>query len=153
MADITVTVTGDKELVRKLTAFTGGGGLNLKRSLGASGLYLTRFFSGEVFASRGGVIGKPWPALNARYAASKARTYPGRPPLVKSGEMMRSFGFKDGAQRLELFNTSDHFDVHQNGSGRVPQRMMMRVDEQRAERVVKYIVGDLTEQMQQRGLL
>lgn len=153
MADIQVTVTGDKELIRKLRAFTGSGGLNMKRSLGASGLYLTKFFSGEVFVSRGGVIGKPWPRLNERYAVWKARRFPGRPPLVRSGEMMRSFKFKESARKLELYNTADYFDIHQEGLGNVPQRMMMRVDEQRAARVAKYIIGDLTEQMQKAGLV
>lgn len=153
MDDIQVTITGDKELVKKLNGFIGSDGLNLKRSMGASGLYLTRFFSGEVFASRGRVIGKPWPALNSSYAAWKARRFPGRPPLVKSGEMMRGFKFKESQQKLELFNTADHFDIHQEGLGNVPQRMMMRIDDQRAARVVKYLVGDLTDQMQSKGLL
>lgn len=152
MSDIQVTITGDKELVKKLNAFVGSDGLNLKRSMGASGLYLTRFFSGEVFTSRGRVIGKPWPRLNDRYAAYKARAFPGRPPLVRSGEMMGSFFFKESARKLELGNRADHFEYHQEGRG-VPQRVMMRIDEQRAARVVKYLVGDLTQQMQQKGLL
>lgn len=152
MSDIQITVTGDKELVRKLKSFTDGG-MNLKRGLGASGLYLTTFFSGEVFASRGRAIGKPWPRLNDSYAAWKARRFPGRPPLVQSGEMMRGFKSKAGADRLELWNTADHFLAHQDGTSRIPQRMMMRVDEQRAGRVAKYILGDLTDQMQAKGLL
>lgn len=64
MADmITIEITGAEELTNKLVAFTGGhlGQMSLHRSMGAIGLYLTRFFSGEVFASRGGVISHPWP--------------------------------------------------------------------------------------------
>lgn len=152
MADIQVTITGDKEFVAKLTGFVGSDGLNLKKSMGASGLYLTRFFSGEVFTSRGRVIDEPWPALNPRYAAWKARTFPGSPPLIRSGEMNDSFGFEEHKRSLDLFNTADHFDYHQEGRG-VPQRMMMKIDQQRAARVVKYLVGDLTQQMQHKGLL
>lgn len=152
MTDIQVTVTGDKEFIRKLDSFIGSGGLDLKRSLGASGLYLTRFFAGDVFVSRGRAMGEPWPRLNERYAAWKARQWPGRPPLVRTGEMMRSFGFKESTRDLQLFNTADYFDYHQEGRG-VPQRMMMKIDQQRAARVVKYIVGDLTEQMQKAGLV
>lgn len=151
MSDIQVTVTGDKEFVRKLRAFTSGP-MDLKRSLSASGLYLTNFFSGEVFASRGRVIGKPWSRLNESYATWKARMFPGRPPLIRSGEMQRSFFYKASAQRLELGNRADHFQFHQEGMG-VPQRMLMRVDEQRAARVAKYIIGDLAEQMQKAGLV
>lgn len=153
MSDINVTVTGDKELVRKLNAFIGSDGLDLKRSMGASGLYLTRFFSGEVFASRGRVIGAPWAPLNASYARWKAQMFPGRPPLVKSGEMMRGFKHEADKRSVGLFNTADHFDFHQEGTRHIPARVMMRVDQQRAARVVKYLVGDLTEQMQHRGLL
>lgn len=153
MSDIQVTITGDKELVRKLNAFIGSGEVNLRRSLGASGLYLTRFFSGEVFTSRGRVIGKPWPRLNASYARWKARMYPGRPPLIRSGEMQGGFFYKESARKLELGNRSDHFEIHQEGKGNVPQRVMMRVDQQRATRVVKYITSDLTTQMTQKGLL
>lgn len=153
MTDIQVTITGDKELVNKLNSFIGSDGLSLKRSLGASGLYLTRFFSGEVFASRGRVIGAPWAPLNSSYASWKARMFPGRPPLVQSGEMMRSFTWEASKRTLELGNSSDHFDFHQEGTRRIPARVMMRIDEQRAARVVKYLVGDLTEQMQQKGLL
>ncbi|TFD14183.1 hypothetical protein E3T26_08650 [Cryobacterium sp. TMT1-21] len=152
-SDITVTIQGDKELVAKLRGFIGSDGVNLKRGLGASGLYLTKFFSGEVFASRGGVIGKPWPRLNDSYAAWKARRWPGRPPLIQSGEMLRSFQFKDSARKLELWNSSDHFEFHQDGTRHIPQRMMMRIDQQRAARVVKYMIGDITEQMDKADLL
>lgn len=152
MDDIQVTITGDRELVRNLNTFIGTGSLNMQRSLGASGLYLTRFFSGEVFTSRGRVIGKPWPRLNDRYAAYKARMFPGRPPLIKSGEMNRGFFSKAFPLRLELGNRADHFKYHQDGMG-VPQRVMMRVDQQRANRVGKYIATDLGEQMQRAGLL
>lgn len=153
MADIQVSISGDKEFAQKLITFAGTDGINLKRSMGASGLYLTRFFSGEVFASRGGVIGARWPRLNDSYARWKARQFPGRPPLVRSGEMLRSFGFEEHKRSLDLFNTSDHFEYHQEGTRRIPQRMMMRIDQQRAARVVKYLVDDLTEQMQKGGLL
>lgn len=152
MSNIQVTVTGDKEFVRKLRSFTSGP-MDLKRSLGASGLYLTNFFSGEVFASRGRVIGQPWSRLNESYATWKARMFPGRPPLIRSGEMQRSFFSKASAQRLELGNRADHFQFHNEGTGNVPQRVMMRIDEQRAARVAKYIIGDLGEQMTKAGLV
>ena len=149
--DIQITVEGDRELARKMRSFVSGD-LDLKRSLGASGLYLSRFFAGEVFASRGRVIGKPWPRLNDRYAAWKARKYPGRPPLVRSGEMLRSFEFRAHPKRLDLWNSADHFQYHQEGEG-VPQRMMMRIDEQRAARVVKYLSSDIVAQMKKAGLV
>lgn len=153
MADMQITITGDKELVKKLNAFVGSDGLNLKRSMGASGLYLTRFFSGEVYTSRGWVFGKPWRRLNENYAIWKARAFPGRPPLIRTGELQRSYGFKEYKRSLELFNTADHFDFHNEGTSRMPQRVLMRLDKQRASRVAKYMMSDLTTQMKSRGLL
>lgn len=150
--DIDITVTGDKELVQKLHQFTSGQ-LDLSRSMAATGLYLTRFFSGEVFTSRGGVIGKPWPRLTDSYARWKAEMWPGRPPLIRSGEMMRSFKYKEGPRKLELWNSADHFDFHQEGTRYIPQRMMMRIDQQRAARVVEYMVEDVTDQLSRAGLL
>ena len=153
MSDIKVTITGDKELVRKINSFVGSGEFSFQRSLGAAGLYLTDFFAGDVFVSRGRVIGKPWARLNESYAQWKAQHFPGRPPLVKSGEMMRGFESKAGPRKLELWNTADHFDWQNDGTSRIPARQMMRIDDQRAARVVKYIMGDLTERMQSRGLI
>lgn len=151
--NIQVAITGDRELVTRIGTFVGSDGLNLKRSMGASGLYLTRFFAGEVYTSRGRIIGKPWPRLNEGYAQWKARAFPGRPPLIRSGEMNRSYKFKAAPRRLELWNSADHFDYHQDGTSRIPARVTMRVDEQRAARVAKYFIGDITEQMSKAGLL
>lgn len=152
MSDIQITVTGDKELIAKLNRLSAGG-LDLEDSMDSSGRFLTRFFSGEVFASRGRVINEPWPALNSSYAAWKARQFPGRPPLVKTGEMMRSFKHTSSARRLELFNTSDYFAFHQDGTRHLPQRVMMKVDNRRVQRVAEFIAEDLAQQMQRAGLV
>lgn len=152
MSDIQISITGDKELVERLKRL-GGGQLNLNDSLDDSGRYLTRFFGGEVFASRGRVIDESWASLNPSYAAWKARTFPGRPPLVRTGEMMRSFGYTASPLRLELFNTADHFLFHQEGTGRAPKRVMMKVDQRRAVRVGEFIETDLNKQILRAGLL
>ena len=151
MTMIQVSITGDKELAQKLNNFTRGQ-LDLSRSMGAMSLYLTRFFSGEVFASRGQVIGKPWPALNPNYAVYKARKWPGRPPLIRSGLMNRSFKFKSTKLTTSLWNEAKYFDYHNEGRG-VPQRVMMLVDGQREKRIVKYVVSDITTQMSKVGLI
>lgn len=106
------------------------------------GTYLTGFFSGQVFASRGGVIGEPWRPLNPNYAVYKARQYPGRPPLVRTGLMQRSFKAQTGPLSVRLYNTAKYFDAHQGGHG-VPQRVMMKVDNQRAEQIGSIVVENL----------
>lgn len=151
MSSINVRIQGDKELVGKIRNFVGGQ-LDLTRSMGATGLYLSRFFAGEVFASRGGVIGKTWPRLNDNYATWKARRWPGRVPLIRTGLMNRSFKHKSTQLTTSLWNEAKYFDFHQDGRG-VPQRVMMRVDQEREARIVKYIVSDLTTQMDHQGLI
>lgn len=151
MSTISVSVTGDKELSAKMVKFAGTN-LTLHRSMGAIGLNLTKFFSGEVFASRGQVYGRLWPALNDKYAAWKARAFPGRPPLIRSGLMNQSFRSKSTALTTSLWNEAEYFDAHNKGHG-VPQRVMMRIDQQRELRIVKYIVSDLTTQMEKAGLV
>lgn len=151
MSTIVIQVSGGAELAGKLRNFSQATA-DLKRPLGASGLYLSKFFAGEVFASRGGVIGRRWPALNPNYAVWKAERWPGRPPLVQTGLMMRSFKSKAEKLSVKLWNEAEYFRYHQEGWG-VPQRVMMRVDDQRAARVVKYIVSDIADKMRQEGLV
>lgn len=141
MAEIHVSIQGDKELQAKINKF-GIEILDLSEGMDDIGRYLRRFFSGEVFASRGRVINKPWPDLNPSYAAWKARAWPGRPPLMRTGQM--NVGFKYSARRLSvrLFNDVPYFDAHQEGIG-VPQRVMMAVDERRERGVVRLLQDDL----------
>jgi len=154
MTTLSITIQGDAELAGKLNAFTGGslGHMNLTRSMRASGQYLSRFFAGEVFASRGRVIGRPWQPLNERYSVWKAEQWPGRPPLIRTGLMNSSFKHKSGQLSTQLYNEATYFKYHNEGWG-VPERVMMRVDQQRAARVVKFILSDITTQMRSEGLL
>lgn len=151
MADFVVTIKGDKEFREKLLAFVGQG-LDLKKSMNETGDYLTRFWSGEVFVSRGGVINERWADLNPSYAAWKARMWPGRPPLVRTGLMQQGFRHKSTKLSTELWNEAEYFKYHQEGWG-VPERVMMKVDDQRGARIAKYVIGDITDQMKARGLI
>jgi phage gpG-like protein len=133
-APITITIEGANRIsidLGKLAAQLS----DLSPAMKESGDYLTGFYSGEVFASRGGVIGKPWPSLTPSYAVWKAEQFPGRPPLIRTGEMNRSFKYEFGAVHARIFNTAKYFDAHQQGTRRVPARVMMALDLQRARRV------------------
>ncbi len=133
--NVTITITGLDEAQRTLTGAKSAVE-NLQPAMTDIGKYLARFFSSEVFASRGGVIGEPWPALNARYASYKAKRYPGRPPLVRTGLMQRSFISNSGASFARVTNSADYFDYHQLGGSKLPARVMMKVDETRAREIV-----------------
>lgn len=147
MTEISVTITGDKEVLAHLRK-VGNGVINLRQPMSEIGRDLTGFFSGQVFASRGGIIGESWAKLSPAYARYKAKTYPGRPPLVRTGEMQRSFKSRATATSVEVYNTAKHFDYHQLGTRKMPARVMMKVDEPRlkaihdtVDRYVQSLVG------------
>lgn len=146
MTQVTITVTGDKEAMARLRKI-GSGVVNLQTSMDKIGSYLTGFFSGEVFASRGGVIGESWPRLSAKYAAYKARTFPGRPPLIRRGVMQRSFKAKTGRASARIYNSAGHFGFHQEGTRRLPARVMMKVDQAREKRIIDIIQGEIAKDL------
>ncbi|WIE74486.1 phage virion morphogenesis protein [Curtobacterium sp. MCSS17_007] len=152
MADFSVTikVSGSREFMSRFQKF-GATILNLGQAMNASGKYLSQFFSGEVFASRGQIVGKPWQPLSASYAALKARRFPGRPPLIRSGAMNRGYKFDAKESSVFLFNDRFYFRFHQNGEG-VPQRVTMDVDAPRAQRVGEFIADNIGKNMESAGV-
>jgi hypothetical protein len=97
------------------------------------------------------VIGKPWPALNDNYAAFKARTFPGRPPLFRTGLLNRSFKHKSTKLTASLWNEAEYFQYHQEGRG-VPERVMMLVDDKRERAVVQLVSDDVEGKMSAAGV-
>jgi hypothetical protein len=148
MTDIVVTISGDKKIARKLRQM-GVTFIDLKPTFTKVGDYLTDFYSGEVYASRGGVIGSRWAPLSSSYAADKARTFPGRPPLIRTGLMNRSYNSEPSKQSLTLYNDTPYFDFHQEGTRRMPQRKTMDVDQPRQVKIIQMISADLTKIMEQ----
>lgn len=138
MADVVISISGLGETRERLLKL-GRSVSDLRPVMGDIGQYLAKFFSSEVFASRGGVIGEPWAPLSARYAAYKARRYAGRQPLVRTGTMQRSFKYTHGAQFARVTNGASYFDYHQLGTRRMPQRMMMKVDDTREREITRMI--------------
>lgn len=146
MTEIRVTVQGASEASRKLRKF-GLSILDLSSSMDETGSYLAGFFSGEVFASRGGVIGQPWARLNEKYAVQKAKQWPGRPPLFRTGLMNRSFKHDAGRLSVEVFNADPKFRFHQEGTKHIPARVMMDVDYRREVMIGRFIAKDIEKKM------
>ena len=150
MATITVSVEGNHELAARIRKF-GISILDLSDSMDETGRYLSRFFSGEVFASRGRVFGHPWPALNDAYAAFKAERWPGRPPLIQTGLMNRSFKHRSTKLSAELWNEAEYFDYHQEGRG-VPERVMMAIDQRREAHIADLVESDIKRKQERAGV-
>ncbi|WP_298585130.1 hypothetical protein [uncultured Kocuria sp.] len=151
MAVVSIEVRGGTELAQKLRKF-GVALLDLSQGMEEAGDYLTDFFSGEVFASRGQVFGEPWAPLSSSYAAYKARRWPGRPPLVKSGELMGSFKSTNTRLTARVNNTAPHFPWIQEGTSRMPARVVMKVDDTRERQVVELIRSDISRHMEVSGV-
>lgn len=137
MPDLRIEIVGDDELSDKLRD-AADKVENLRPIMEDIGDYLTGFFGGEVFASRGGVFGHPWPALNSAYAVLKAKEWPGAPPLVQTGQMQRSFESQATSDYVRITNSDPKFERHQLGQG-VPQRVMMDLDRPRLTNIVALV--------------
>ncbi|WP_425005771.1 phage virion morphogenesis protein [Mycolicibacterium sp. S3B2] len=128
--DMKLEVKGDEQVKQMLTSL----GLDLRNLRGAMnevGRSQMKYFIGNVFASRGATIngGQRWQRLNDKYAARKAKTYPGRPILVATGKMQNSFKYSSTGMSVEIYNTDPKFKYHQSSETRyvIPRRVMLGV--------------------------
>lgn len=112
------------------------------------GSFLVGFFSVDVFDTEGAVFGRTWDKLQEDYRLKKAREYPGRGILERTGTMRSrsSFEFRTTDMEVALRNTTDYFDFHQEGRG-VPQREIMRIDEERKRVIVDFIEDGINRQI------
>lgn len=136
----TVTITGDKAVLARLKR-TEDGLADLSAPMGTLSKYLTRYYS-QAFVSQGGVFDAPWPRLNPHYEVRKFKKYPGRPPLVKRGDMQRGFKADVGARSTVISNTAPYFKYHQSSAPRtkLPRRVMMAINDT-VERQIFLIVN------------
>lgn len=144
----TITVNGTQQALQRIGLIKQGV-LQLAAPMEQIGKLLTGFYAGEVFASRGQVIGEPWAPLNAKYALRKATgntkrnigkgAYPGRGVLVRTGAMQNSFRFESGESFARIYNTATYFKYHQLGTRHIPQRVMMAIDDTRRRLIVGII--------------
>jgi len=135
MLKVRVEIKGDKKAIaqlrKMLSAFE-----NWTPELTETGEFLKSFFSGPTFVTEGGIFGARWQALSAAYAIRKAVKYPGAGILEASGALRKSYQKKVYPNLLELINDDPKASLHHEGRGRLPIRLVMRVDEQRKSQIV-----------------
>lgn len=139
---VSVTVTGDKEVITKLRSL-GSKLLDFSVAFAVLGRELTDYYEGKVFSSQGGALGEPWARLSPAYAARKGKMYPGRGTLVATGQMQRSFTTRVTPSTLIIGNDAPYFKYHQSTEERnvIPRRAMLGVNSE-----VKSIVKQIIEQ-------
>lgn len=125
---IQVKITGSDRVRRKMTKL-GSSLYNFKDAMNQIGRDGSRYFQGTAWQSQGGVYGNKWDALSANYASRKAKRYPGRGPLEKTGTMRRSFDHEATRSSVVIGNTTPYFEYHQSSAPRskIPRRQMIGV--------------------------
>ena len=107
---------------------------DLSEPLDEYGRYLVEKHIPRQFAKRG--TPKRWATLSAKYAAWKAKYFPGRPLLVLSGRMKAGFRWKGKKRSMQIINRvaagqrgnkTPRWQWHQHGTSQMPARPMLQV--------------------------
>ena len=147
--ELNFTIEGEKQLLRRLQGVSE----NLKdwrpefKKVG-SGLLKT--FK-DNFQNQGRTLGMPWQRLKPSTLKEKIRLgYSGAGILVRTGKMKRSFQSKPGHKQVVISNPTSYFPYHQSNKSRnkLPRRVMMRIDNIRAQEIVKVFQSAVQEILQ-----
>jgi hypothetical protein len=148
---LSLKLSGDKD-VKEMLHDVGLGMTDLRPAMQDTGKYLKGLFSGEVFASRGQIIGEPWPRLSEPYASRKAKFYR-KGVFVATGAMQKSFSYAATNSSVTITNTDRKFEHHQLGTRRMPVRTMMKLEDNdaRYDMVVTIIERRLAKTIAEKG--
>lgn len=97
------------------------------------------------FRSEGRAFSGGWSPLSPKYAAWKARHYPGKPILERTGELLRSLTERPLdvevilPDRMVIGSAVTYGRYHQNGTPRMPQRRPVELSEAERREWVKVI--------------
>lgn len=135
---IAITIRGDKATIQKLEKM-GQSFFNFKSEMEEIGTLVKLYAAGQAMASQGGVFNAKWPALSPKYAVWKAKHFPGRGPLIRSGNMSRRYEFSAKEQSVTIRNAADYFRWHQTGTSTMPQRLSLAVNDIQKRMMVQII--------------
>jgi len=143
MVTIGLNVNGTQQLSRTLARWANAM-IDLRP---AFEIVATEFARMELsqFATQGAISKDPWTALSPRYAARKARTHPGAPILVRSGDLRRDltrrpFGVEEiTSDSMRLGTTLPYARYHQTGTPRMPRRPPVNLTEYQRQKLVKIV--------------
>jgi len=159
MVEVYFEIDGDVQLARALSRF----GDNVK-DLRPAFWDITKLFwdiEKQQFNTEGGYGSGGWKGLSPNYEAWKARNYPGKPILQRTGRMMSSLTGQTGDTIKELnpmslrLGTSVNYAIyHQEGTSRgLPKRKPIQLTEQDKRNWVKTIQRWLVNMAKEAGLL
>lgn len=112
----------------------------------------------EIAQSEGSKVGEKWPALAPSTQAYKAKRFPGRPMMVRTGDLINSFTndksprniFRHRGNQITWGSRSPYAKYHQLGGtkkGRPPKRVLFVMTKDLAADIGHTIAGDLLERV------
>jgi len=138
---ISFELEGEKQLSRRLR-MVADSVQDMRPAFKKVSAKLKNTFEDDVFMTEGSVIGSRWQPLSPAYRQWKARNYPGRGILQRTGRMQKGFRSTFGKDYSEISNKVDYFKYHQSRIPRsrgLPRRPMMRLHFIQREQVQKII--------------
>ena len=135
---ISWSIEGDKQLSRNLLVMANRV-KDWTPAFAETAYSLKSIFSEDVFQSEGGAIEESWAPLSKAYALRKARMYPGKGILERTGDMKNGFMTLVRPDMAQVWNKVEYFKYHQSNQPRshLPRRVMMKLAENQREMVVK----------------
>lgn len=135
MIRMEISLTGVKELNANLDRISDVIS-DFSPELRDIGEWYLQFLQNDVFSSGGSAYGEPWAALSAKYDMAKSKKYPGRGVLEASGKMRTSWKLYTSSHYALIENTTDYAIYHQEGTSRLPQRTIVKLDQQRQDTIM-----------------
>ncbi len=149
-----LSLSGITELTGNLDRLRDTIKKGLKPELEKAGQWYMDFLQNDVFGTEGGVYGTGWTPVNARYAKSKAARHPGRGILERTGKLKRSWSLRATSDYAVIWNyakneNGDLYGIyHQQGTGRLPQRTIVKLDQQRQTRIYQIVKEGISNRIQ-----
>jgi phage gpG-like protein len=151
MLQITVKITGTREVIDKLRRLDVGL-FNFSEAMSDIGDEVKSYFSGQVFASQGGVIGVVWPTLAVSTMLYKRKHYPqyATTPLIRTGAMQGSFTSAPTSNSVTISNSAPYFKYHQSSAPRtkIPYRPMMAINDDVTNTVRRILQVDIASKIE-----
>lgn len=125
--------------------------MDAEQSFITIGKNFVQYYGSIPFASRGSIYGSVWPDLMPAYEQLKAEEYPGRPILIRTGELSQNFNFTTDKNSVTVFNPTTTPDgkynllqAHQEGWGNLPERVVLALNQDRRKVATDILMNDIT---------
>ena len=140
MANTSITIEGLEKLERILIGVDSQA-KDWSKEFTTAGSKLIKFYKTSVFSSRGSAIGESWKKRTKSY---------GWNILDNTGAMKNATNYRASKDQLIIYNTADYYKFHQLGTRNMPQRIILKMTDQKAKDLIKIMQKGIEKELQQR---